>query len=101
MQSFVPGKTPSVVKDNKLDKFPTYFCYEFGDKIGIAVDHRVAVMIDDKLQVLKTFNENIIKIWFCDDQKKIDGMRKYQPELLNSVRLAYNWNQVLDIIDNM
>ena len=86
---------------NSLDKIPIYFCDTYSGKIEIARREKISVMIDDKLQVLSTFPESIIKIWLCDDQKKITGAKKYQQDLLKSVKLVNCWDDIVTIIMNL
>jgi len=83
------------LKKNNLDNFPVCYCDEYDGKISIAIKYNVSVMIDDKMQVLTTFPENIIKIWICDDENKIEGAKKYQPEYLKQVVHAKNWDDIL------
>lgn len=97
-------KTQEWLKKYQLDKFDTFYCLDCKDKIGIAIEQNVTIMIDDKIQVLSHFNRNdvdILKIWLCDEEKKIAGTRKFQPELFASLRLATNWNEVTEIINTI
>ncbi len=71
---------------------------EYNDKVQIAAAANVSIMIDDKIQVLSKFNNDVVKIWFCEDLKKISGTQKYQPELFATFKLATSWNEILDII---
>ena len=57
-------------------------------------------MIEDKIQVLKTFSDEFMKIWLCDDEKKICGTRKHQSGLYEELNHATNWQQVIRFIDN-
>ena len=43
------------LKENNLSSIPVYFCLEYADKVNIASDEKINVMIDDRLQVLKNF----------------------------------------------
>lgn len=74
------------------------FCKDYDDKVKIATLLGITVMIDDKLQVLRTFPDNITKIWLCDDQKRIAGTRKHQPELLETIKLANTWDDIMLIL---
>ena len=82
------------LKSNGLDSFQTFYCPDYKDKIAIASRENVSIMIDDKIQVLKTFNDDIFKIWFCNDSKRILGLKKYQPDIFESINLATNWKEV-------
>jgi uncharacterized HAD superfamily protein len=84
---------------NKLDHFKIYFCEDYEGKIKIAEKEKVEIMIDDKIQVLVTFPKSILKIWFCNDQQKINGTIKYQPDFFASVSIAKNWCDVMEILD--
>ena len=52
------------------------------------------MMIDDHMAVLSKLDESIFKIWFCDDVKKIEAVRKCQPRDFSCVHLARNWKEV-------
>jgi hypothetical protein len=58
-------------------------------------------MIDDRMQVLSTFPSSIIKIWFCLDPKKIEGAKKYQPDFINSVRIARSWKEIVELVEEI
>ncbi|CAF4398097.1 unnamed protein product, partial [Adineta steineri] len=73
----------------------------YGEKVQIAHDHHVNVMIDDRMNVLSTFPSSIIKIWFCSDMKKIEGAKKFQPDFVDSVRLARNWHEVIELVEQI
>jgi hypothetical protein len=89
------------LKENGLDKFKVYFCLEFYEKVNIATQNNVSIMIDDKIQVLSKFNNLTTKIWFCNDEKKINGTKKYQPDLFNTLKLANDWDEIHNIIINI
>ncbi|CAF1434945.1 unnamed protein product [Adineta ricciae] len=84
---------------HNLSHIPTYYCLEYGDKINIADNNHVNIMIDDRMQILSTFPSSIVKIWFCSDIKKIEGARKFQPDFFDSVRIARSWTDVMEIIE--
>ena len=84
--------------ENGLGSTPTHFYEKNEDKIKIAKDLGVNVMIDDRIQVLRTFPEAITKIWYCEEEKKIAGTRKHQPELFESLQLARTWEEVVEIV---
>ena len=88
---------------NGLDHIEVKYCKEYNEKINIAQKLGIDVMIDDKIQVLQSFmpSHYITKIWFCDDVKKIKGTQKYQPELLKTIRLAKNWEMILEILNEL
>ena len=89
------------LKNHKLSHIRTYYCLECEDKIKIAKDNKVDVMIDDRMQVLRTFPSSIIKIWFCPDSKKIEGAQKFQPEFINSVSVARSWKEIMELIEQI
>ena len=82
-----------------LDELPREFCQEYAQKFEIARRHTINIMIDDKIQVLSLLPDHIVKIWFCSEEQKISGTRKYQPELFEKFKVARNWNDVLDVLD--
>lgn len=84
-----------------LSHIRAYYCLEYDEKIKIANDNNVNVMIDDKMQVLRSFPMSITKIWFCSDPKKIEGAQKFQPDFLNSVRIARSWEEIMEIIEQI
>ena len=51
----------------------SYFSELYSEKVEIAAKNNVAIMIDDKIQVLSKFSDETLKIWLCDDEKKISG----------------------------
>lgn len=81
-----------------LNHIKTFFCEEYEDKIKIANDNNISIMIDDKMQVLNKFPDTILKIWFCNDNNKILGAKRFQPDFFNSVKIAKNWNDIMAII---
>lgn len=89
------------MKMHNLSHIPTYYCLEYGDKVQIAHDHHVNIMIDDRMNVLSTFPPSIVKIWFCSDTKKIEGAKKFQPDYVSSVRLARNWPEVVELVEQI
>lgn len=92
-------KSTTWLKDQGLAHIPVYYCLEWDEKVKLAHDHHVRVMIDDRMQVLKNFPASIVKIWFCSDKKKIEGARRYQPDFADSVRLARTWPEVVQIVE--
>lgn len=87
--------------ENHLDHFKCHFCLDYKDKNIIAMKENVSIMIDDKIQVLSKINENITKIWFCNDSKRINGAKKFQPDIFELIHLATDWNDVLSIINGL
>jgi uncharacterized HAD superfamily protein len=85
------------LKEHNLDNITIYFCEDYKDKIQIAENNKINVMIDDKMQVLCTFPKSIKKIWFSDD-KKIEGAKKYQPYFYNSVQIAKKWTDIIKLL---
>jgi uncharacterized HAD superfamily protein len=89
------------LEKHNLSYIRAYYCLEYGEKVKIANDNNVNIMIDDRMQVLCTFPSSIIKIWCCSDPKKIEGAKKFQPEFINSVRIAGNWKETVELIEEM
>jgi hypothetical protein len=89
------------LEKHNLSHIRVYYCLEYGEKVKIANDNKVNIMIDDRMQVLCTFPSSIIKIWFCSDPKKIEGARKFQPDFINSVRIARNWKEVVELVEEI
>ena len=98
--SYKPKTTMWLEKHN-LSHIKLFYCLEYGEKVPIAKDNSVDVMIDDRMQVLQCFPSSIIKIWFCSDPKKIEGARKFQPDFINSVRIAGNWTEVIQLLEEI
>ena len=94
-------KSKMWLKDNDLSDLEAFFCINYNQKLAIALNQKVSIIIDDRIQVLATFinNHDLLRIWFCDDDQKINGTKKYQPELYQTMRLARNWPQVVNIIN--
>jgi hypothetical protein len=89
------------LEKHNLSHIRTYYCLEYGEKVKIANDNNVNIMIDDRMQVLCTFPSSIIKIWFCLDPKKIEGAKKYQPDFINSVRIARSWKEIVQLVEEI
>jgi uncharacterized HAD superfamily protein len=87
--------------ENGLDSYKVFYCLEYDEKVEIAKKNNITIMIDDKIQVLQTFPSTTLKIWLCDDYKKIEGTKKYQKEFYDSVSLANNWEEVKEILLNI
>jgi uncharacterized HAD superfamily protein len=94
-------KSTMWLEQHNLSHIRTYYCLEYGEKVKIANDNNVNIMIDDRMQVLSTFPSSIIKIWFCSDPKKIEGAKKFQPDFINSVRLARSWTEVIELVEEI
>jgi uncharacterized HAD superfamily protein len=86
------------MKENGLGGFKIIFCYEPSEKVKIAAENNISIMIDDKIQVLSKFDDDTLKIWLCNDEKKINGTKSYQPDLFKALKLATNWPQLIEII---
>ena len=94
-------KTTMWLKKHNLSHIKAFYCLDYEEKVPIANDNNVNVMIDDRMQVLRNFPSSIIKIWFCSDPKKIEGAKKFQPDFVNSVRIAGNWTEVIQLLDEI
>ncbi len=81
-----------------LRQFSVFYCRDYEGKNEITLSENVAIMIDDKMQVLSRLDAGIFKIWLCDDDKKIEGAKKFQPDFFAGAHLARNWVQVEDLI---
>lgn len=77
-----------------------YFCEEYSEKCGLCKKLNVNYMIDDKLQVFREIPDNIKKIWFCDDIKKINGALKFQNDEASKVHICKDWNDIVKTISN-
>lgn len=77
---------------------PIFFCEEDEQKVNIARDQGVAVMVDDRIQVLRTFPESVTKVWLCSDEKKIAGTIKHQRELFETFQHARTWPDVMHFV---
>jgi len=92
------------LKKYKLDNIPVIFCESYDDKLRIATENKVDVMIDDKIQVLHSFPPSIKKIWFCSDSKKINGTKKFQPEIYRQLVIAgigILWKRISLLLNNI
>ena len=94
-------KTNTWLRKYNLEHIPTHFCLEYAEKVPIAEKNHVDIIVDDRMQVLCHFPASIMKIWFCSNPKNIEGARKFQPEFFNSVRIARDWNEVIDAIEEI
>lgn len=85
---------------NIIGKTNTFFCENYDEKYQLFIKMKANVMIDDKLQVFKSFPDDpkILKIWFTSDYQKINGAIKYQPEEVNKVIICNSWNDIVDKI---
>lgn len=100
------AKSEWIIKNNAFldemdlpeSRYPRYFCAEYADKVEIAKRIHCDVMIDDKMAVLKVFPDSIRKIWFCTEQKNLDGAKVYQPDFVQSVDVAMNWSSIADLL---
>jgi hypothetical protein len=81
-----------------LSVIPIFFCEEDEQKVNIAREQGVAVMVDDRIQVLRTFPQSVTKIWLCSDEKKIAGTIKHQRELFDTFQHARTWPEVMDFV---
>ena len=87
------------LKLNNL-KNKIYFCNEYSEKSLICMKLNVNYMIDDKLQVFRKIPDTINKIWLCNDEKKILGAQKYQPDEIKSVNICSDWDDIFDLLIN-
>ncbi len=74
------------------------FCDDYEDKLAIARREEVQFMVDDKMQVLRNFVGVIPCVWFCTEPHRIAGAWKYQPEFMNQVAVAADWDEIVNII---
>lgn len=72
-----------------------FFCNEYSEKKQICIKEKVDYMIDDKLQVFKDMPDKIKKIWFCADNVKINGAKKYQPDEVSKVVIFGGWKDIV------
>lgn len=93
-------KSNEWLKSENMEHVPVFYCYEYKEKLNIGLSNHINIMIDDRIQVLSCFREypHIMKIWFCQEEQKINGIKKYQPDLFESFSLARDWLQVDDLI---
>ncbi|AYV75186.1 MAG: hypothetical protein Terrestrivirus1_60 [Terrestrivirus sp.] len=89
------------LKKYDLHNIPIYFCESYGEKNKIALDNDVQFMIDDKIAVLQSMSPTIKKIWFCNDKQKLDGTKKFNPSLFNSLIVISSWNELILFITNL
>jgi hypothetical protein len=82
------------LKKYELSHIPIYFCESYGEKNKIALDNGVEIMIDDRISVLQSMSKTIKKIWFCDDKQKINGTKKFNPELFKELILVRRWEEL-------
>lgn len=84
----------------KLNDIPIHFCLEHHQKVDIAKQLGIQIMIDDKTQVLQHFDHLQYRlIWFCQEEKKIKGLKQYSFELYTTLTLCRSWNEILDTIN--
>lgn len=98
---YYKASSETFLKKHNLKIYDVYYCENYDDKINIAKSLGATIMIDDLQKVLNTFPNDIVKIWFCDDIKKVEGAKKYQPEFFNSVIHAWSWEDVKQIITDL
>jgi len=92
----------SVIKewllDQGLDKLPIHFCEEYADKAILVKRLGLHYMIDDKLQVFKDIPDNIMKLWLCNDDRKIDGARQFQSSQIDRVHVCRSWSELCSVL---
>jgi hypothetical protein len=77
-----------------LSHIPIYFCETYPEKLLLAQQHGVQVMIDDKVTVLRHFSPEVFKlVWFCSEEKNIAGLRKHDPTMFHSFQLIRSWHE--------
>lgn len=84
----------------ELSGLPVCYCLSYEDKLAIALSHHCTAMIDDKIAVLQSFPEHITKIWFVppNEEQKLKGTAKHQPEILKTLQVARSWEDVVAIL---
>lgn len=75
-----------------------YFCNEYSEKRALCIKFKVQFMIDDKLPVFREIPNTIKKIWFCVDNNKMIGAKKYQSNEVSNVVICSDWNEIYKII---
>lgn len=79
---------------HNLSHIPIYFCQTYPEKVLLAEQHGIQIMIDDKVTVLKHFSPETYKlVWFCNEEKNIVGLKKHDPEMFHSLRLIRCWSE--------
>jgi hypothetical protein len=90
------------IRQYNLNHIKIYFCTSYDAKIEIATKLGVKFMIDDKMQVLNTFVKHDIKLlWFCNDTIKINGLKKFQPDLYDRFIIVKSWADVRGWIESL
>lgn len=88
------------LKKNNLSHLRTCYCETYEEKAAIAKKEKISYMIDDKITVLTNMNElkNVTKIWFCNDDQKINGTKKFNPTVFDNMTLLRTWSDVVNFI---
>jgi len=90
----------SWLADRGLAGVPIHFCEADEGKAAIAQEQGIDIMIDDRIQVLRCYPDSITKIWLCNEDKKIAGTRKHQPELFQALQLARTWQDIISVVQD-
>lgn len=75
-----------------------YYAYE-ELKETLIPEHKVTIAIDDELNSVLKYSNDVTKIWYCPSIEKINGAKQWQQTQLEKVQVAINWESVIDIID--
>lgn len=94
------AKITAWLEEYGLSSLPIFYCENYEDKVRIAAEQGVQVIIDDKIQVLRHFPGTVLKIWFCEEEQKIQGTMKHQPEFVASLKLARFWIEIPSILED-
>jgi hypothetical protein len=88
------------LKKYGLSNHKIIFCETYEEKASIAKAEKINIMIDDKITILSNMKNlnNIQKIWFCDDDQKINGTKKFNSDVFTYMKLIRTWKDVVDFI---
>lgn len=93
-------KTYEWLKTHNLSNYKIIFCETYEEKAPIAVSQKIDIMIDDRITVLSNMKNltNIKKIWFCNDDQKINGTKKFNSTVFEYMELIRTWKDITDFI---
>ena len=86
--------------DKKLSHHPVYFCYGYDGKFPITKEKGIEIMIDDRIQVLRTFPlySGVKCLWFTRDEHEIQKVARNSPQLFAALVVVRNWEEVVRYI---
>lgn len=84
--------------EQSLQDIPVHYCRTYEEKLLLGANLGVDCIIDDKVQVLQHFPSYVLKIWYCAEERRIQGLQAHDEKLFGSLHVCRIWADVVKVI---